>query len=154
MAKKAVVAHVRLQIKPGEAAPGPPIAPAIGPHGVNIMEFCKSFNAKTEGLKGKGYVLPVKMKIFSDRSFEYTVGRPTISSLIKVSLGLKSGSKTPGSTSVAVLTKEQAIEIVKQKQEDLTARGLAAALRTVVGSAKSMGITVDFEVDEVSDGSE
>lgn len=152
MAKKTVVANVRMQIKPGEAAPGPPIAPAIGPHGVNIMEFCKSYNAKTESMKGKGFVLPVNMKVFSDRSFEYTVGQPTMSSLIKVTLGLKSGSKTPGNGAVvAVMTRDQALEIAKLKLADLTAQNLSAALRTVVGSAKSMGIEANFEIDEVTE---
>lgn len=152
MAKKTVVANVRMQIKPGEANPGPPIAPAIGPHGVNIMEFCKSYNAKTESMKGKGFLMPVKMKIFSDRSFEFTVGQPTMSSLIKVTLGLKSGSQTPGNgASVAEMTKDQAVEIAKIKLADLTARNMTAALKTVVGSAKSMGIRADFEIDEVTE---
>lgn len=152
MAKKTKVAYVRMQIKPGEAAPGPPIAPAIGPHGVNIMEFCKSFNAKTSDMKGTGYVLPVKVTVYSDRSFEFTVGAPTTSSLIKVALGIKSGSKTPGSANVAVLTREKALEIVKQKMGDLTASHRSAAIKTIVGCAKSMGIASDFEIDEVTDG--
>lgn len=149
MAKKTVVANVRMQIKPGEAAPGPPIAPAIGPHGVNIMEFCKSFNARTEALKGKGFVLPVKMKVFSDRSFEYVVNQPTVTSIIKVVLGLKSGSKTPGSAVVASMTYDQALEVAKMKFADLTAGNMKSALKTVIGSAKSMGIEVSFDVDEV-----
>lgn len=150
MAKKTMVALVRMQIKPGSATPGPPIAPAIGPHGVNIMEFCKSFNAKTESMKGKDYVMPIKMKIFSDRSFTFTVGQPTMSSLIKMVLGIKSGSQTPGSgKSAAVMTKDQAIEIAKTKMPDLTVRNMSAALRTVAGSARSMGIEVDFEINEV-----
>ena len=149
MAKKTIVAKVRLHIKAGEAMAGPPIAPALGPHGVNIMEFCKSFNARTEALKGKGSVMPVRLTVFSDRSFDYEVGQATMTSMIKAMLKIKSGSATPGKNGVVgVLTREQAIEIATAKLPDLTARNLAAALRTVIGSAKSMGIEASFEVEE------
>lgn len=147
--KKAIVARVRIQIKPGEANPGPPIAPSLGPHGVNIMEFCKAFNAKTESLKGSGYVVPVRIVVFSDRSFDFTVGQPTMTSLIKKVTGLKSGSVTPGKgASVAVLSLDQALEIAKIKEPDLTASHRVAILKTIVGSAKSMGISCDFIPEE------
>lgn len=149
MAKKTIVANVRLHIKAGEATAGPPIAPALGPHGVNIMEFVKSYNAKTEPLKGKGFVMPVRLKVYSDRSFDYEVGQPTITSLIKIAAGIKSGSKTPGSgAKAAVLTRDQAVDIAQSKMPDLTAQNLNAALRTVAGSARSMGIGIDFTIED------
>ena len=150
MAKKTIVAKVRLHIKAGEATAGPPIAPALGPHGVNIMEFVKSYNAKTEPMKGKGFVMPVHLKVFSDRSFEYEVGQPTMTSLIKIAAVLKSGSATPGKgAKAAMLSKEQVLEIAHAKMPDLTACNLAAAVRTVVGSASSMGIGIDFKIEEL-----
>ena len=148
MPKKEVIAKVRLEIEAGKANPGPPIAPALGPHGVNMMEFCKQFNAESQSKMG--YVLPVTIYVFKDRSFHAIIKEPTMSNLIKKTLGLKKGSTSPGKETAAHLTLDQMREIAKTKQPDLSASDETTALKTVAGTAKSMGITCD----EIAQGGE
>lgn len=138
MAKK-ITAYVRLQVKAGEANPSPPVGPALGQHGVNIMEFCKAFNAKTQGLE-KGMPTPVVITVYSDRSFTFITKTPPASVLIKKELGLQSGSATPSTVKVGKITRAQLEKIAKLKEPDLTAADLDAAVRTIAGTARSMGI--------------
>jgi len=144
MAKK-IDAYIKLQVKAGEANPSPPIGPALGQRGVNIMEFCKAFNAQTQQIK-KGSPIPVVITVYSDRSFTFVLKTPPASFLIKEAIGLQKGSSNPSTTKVGKVTREQLEEIVKIKQPDLTAASLDAAVRTIAGSARSMGIDVEGEV--------
>ena len=141
MAKK-VQAYVKLQIEVGKANPSPPVGPALGQQGVNIMEFCKAFNAKTQPLMQKhpGALIPVVITVYSDRSFTFETKTPTASYFIKKTLGLSSGSATPNTVKVGKLTRAQLEEIAKAKMPDLTARDLEAAIRTIAGTAKNMGV--------------
>lgn len=141
MAKK-VQAYVKLQVKAGQANPSPPIGPALGQQGVNIMEFCKAFNAQTQSMK-PGMPLPVIITVYADRSFTFIIKTPPASYLIKESTGLKSGSKKPGFEKAGKITRAKLEEIAKLKEPDLTAGDLAAAVRTLAGSARSMGIDVE-----------
>ncbi|MCX7125911.1 MAG: 50S ribosomal protein L11 [Gammaproteobacteria bacterium] len=142
MAKK-IQAYIRLQVKAGEANPSPPVGPALGQHGVNIMEFCKAFNAKTQGME-KGMPTPVIITVYSDRSFTFITKSPPASVLLKkIVLGGKSGSATPNTAKVGKATRAQLEEIVKIKELDLTAAELEAAVRTIAGTARSMGIDVE-----------
>lgn len=141
MAKK-IVGYIKLQIKAGQANPSPPIGPALGQRGVNIMEFCKAFNAKTQSLEA-GLLVPVVITVFSDKSFTFIVKTPPASILIKRSLKLAKGSARPNTVKVGKLTRDQLVEIATQKQPDLTAADLEAAVRTIAGSARSMGIDVE-----------
>lgn len=141
MAKK-VVAVIKLQIPAGMANPSPPIGPALGQRGLNIMEFCKAFNAKTEGTK-KGLVIPVAINAYSDRSFDFILKTPPASVLIKEELNLKSGSGTPNTKKVGKLTRAQIEAIAKMKMPDLSAGSLQAAINTIAGSARSMGVEVE-----------
>lgn len=141
MAKK-VVAVIKLQIPAGMANPSPPIGPALGQRGLNIMEFCKAFNAKTEGTK-KGLVIPVAINAYSDRSFDFVLKTPPASILIKEELHLKSGSGTPNTKKVGKLTRAQIEAIAKMKMPDLSAGSLQAAINTIAGSARSMGVEVE-----------
>lgn len=138
MAKK-IQAYVRLQVKAGEANPSPPVGPALGQHGVNIMEFCKTFNARTKDLK-KGMPTPVIITVYSDRSFTFVIKTTPASYLIKDELGLKSGSSTPSTAKVGKITRAQLEKIAKIKQPDLTAKNLDNAVRTIAGTARSMGV--------------
>lgn len=140
MAKK-IVGYIKLQIKAGQANPSPPIGPALGQRGVNIMEFCKAFNAKTQSLE-PGLVVPVVITVFSDKSFTFIVKTPPASVLIKKTLKLAKGSPRPNTQKVGQLTQAQLVEIATAKQPDLTAADLEAAVRTIAGSARSMGIDV------------
>jgi len=143
MAKK-IQAYIKLQIPAGSANPSPPVGPALGQHGVNIMEFCKAFNAKTQDME-KGLVTPVVITVYSDRSFTFITKTPPASVLIRRMLKLDKGSSTPNSKKVGKLTREQLEEIAKVKMPDITAADLDAAVRTIAGTARSMGIDVEIE---------
>jgi large subunit ribosomal protein L11 len=139
--KKKVVTKIKLQVKAAEANPAPPIGPALGQHGVNIMEFCKAFNAQTQKVE-KGLPLPVVIDVYADKSFSFIIKTPPSSVLILKALGLSKGSATPHSKKVGKLTLQQVEEIAKTKTPDLTAKDLPAAMRTIIGTAKNMGIEV------------
>lgn len=141
MAKK-VEAYIKLQVAAGMANPSPPVGPALGQHGVNIMEFCKSFNAQTEKLE-KGLPTPVVITVYSDRSFTFVTKTPPASVLIKKALNLKSGSSVPNKNKVGKITRAQLEEIANAKEPDLTAADLDAAVRTIAGTARSMGVDVE-----------
>jgi large subunit ribosomal protein L11 len=141
MAKK-VEAYIKLQVAAGKANPSPPVGPALGQHGLNIMEFCKAFNAQTQGLEA-GAPVPVVISVYSDRSFTFEVKTPPASFLLKKAVGIKSGSGRPNTEKVGTVTRAQLEEIAKAKEVDLTAADLNAAVRTIAGSARSMGINVE-----------
>ena len=141
MAKK-VEAYIKLQIAAGKANPSPPVGPALGQRGVNIMEFCKAFNAATQHLE-VGLPTPVVITVYADRSFTFITKTPPASVLLKKAAGLKSGSATPNSKKEATLQRAQLEEIAKLKEPDLTASDLDAAVRTIAGTARSMGIDVE-----------
>ena len=141
MAKK-IVGLIKLQVPAGKANPSPPIGPALGQRGLNIMEFCKAFNAQTSSME-PGLVLPVVITAFADKSFTFVLKSPPASVLIKKILKLDKGSPKPHVDKVGKLTRAQAEEIAKTKQKDLTGADLDAAVRTVAGTARSMGITVE-----------
>ena len=141
MAKK-IDSYIKLQIKAGEANPSPPVGPALGQRGVNIMEFCKAFNARTQDVE-KGLPLPVVITVYSDKSFTFITKTPPASILLKKAVGIKSGSSTPNSSKVGTVTREQLEEIAKTKMPDLNAADLDAAVRTIAGSARSMGLNVE-----------
>ena len=141
MAKK-VQAYIKLQVKAGQANPSPPVGPALGQHGVNIMEFCKAFNAQTQGVE-KGLPLPVVITVYSDRSFTFIMKTPPASILLKKAVGIQSGSGRPNTEKVGKVTRAQLEEIAKTKEPDLTAADLEAAVRTIAGSARSMGLDVE-----------
>lgn len=139
MAKK-VIAEIKLQIPAGAANPAPPVGPALGQAGVNIMEFCKKFNAATQSQSGM--VIPVVITVYQDRSFTFITKSPPASVLVKKAAGLASGAKTPGREKVGKITKTQAKEIAKIKMQDLNAASEEAAVRIIEGTARSMGIEV------------
>ena len=139
MAKK-VVGKIKLQIEAGKANPSPPVGPALGQHGVNIMDFCKQFNAKTESQAG--YIIPVVIDVYEDRSFTFIVKSPPAPVLIKKALGLSKGSAVPNKTKVAEITREQLEEIAKIKMNDLNATTMEAAVEMIKGSCRAMGVTV------------
>ena len=141
MAKK-IAAYIKLQVKAGEANPSPPVGPALGQRGVNIMEFCKAFNAKTQDVE-KGLPLPVVITVYSDRSVTFITKTPPASILLKKITGLKSGSSNPNTKKVGTVTYAQLEEIAKTKMEDLNAANLEAAIKTIAGSARSMGLNVE-----------
>jgi large subunit ribosomal protein L11 len=141
MAKK-VASLVKLQVKAGEANPSPPVGPALGQAGVNIMEFCKAFNAKTQDLE-KGLPVPVVITVYADRSFTFITKTPPAAVLILKELGLKSGSGEPNKNKVGKITREQLEKVAKIKEPDLTAADLDAAVRTIAGTARSMGIDTE-----------
>ena len=141
MAKK-VQAYIKLQVPAGQANPSPPVGPALGQHGVQIMEFCKAFNAATQSLES-GLPIPVVITVYSDRSFTFITKTPPAAVLILKALGLKSGSATPNSKKVGTMSREQLEEIVKVKEPDLTAADMDAAVRTIAGTARSMGVDVE-----------
>jgi large subunit ribosomal protein L11 len=141
MAKK-VTAYVKLQVAAGKANPSPPVGPALGQHGVNIMEFCKAFNAQTQGME-VGSPVPVIISVYSDRSFTFVMKTPPASFLLKKAAGIKSGSGRPNTQKVGTVTRAQLEEIANTKQADLTAASLDAAVRTIAGSARSMGLEVE-----------
>ena len=141
MAKK-IIGYIKLQVPAGKANPSPPIDPALGQRGLNIMEFCKAFNAQTQGLE-PGLPIPVVITAFADKSFTFVMKTPPATILIKKAAGVQKGSPTPHTNKVGKITKAQAEEIAKTKMKDLTAADLEAAVRTIAGSARSMGITVE-----------
>ncbi len=141
MAKK-VTAYIKLQVKAGQANPSPPVGPALGQHGVNIMEFCKAFNAQTQKLE-QGMPIPVVITVYSDRSFTFITKTPPASILLKKAAGIESGSKIPNRDKVGKVTRAQLEEIANAKMPDLTAASMDAALRTIAGSARSMGIETE-----------
>jgi large subunit ribosomal protein L11 len=141
MAKK-VQGYVKLQVPAGSANPSPPIGPALGQQGVNIMEFCKQFNAQTQKLE-KGLPIPVVITVYSDRSFTFIMKTPPASVLIRKALGIEKGSGTPNTSKVGKISRAQLEEIAKTKTPDLTAANLDAAVRTMAGTARSMGVDVE-----------
>ncbi len=141
MAKK-VVGFIKLQVPAGKANPSPPIGPALGQRGLNIMEFCKAFNAQTQGME-PGLPVPVVITDFADKSFTFVMKTPPASILIKKAAKIEKGSKTPHTDKVGKITRAQAEEIARTKMPDLTAADLEAAVKTIAGSARSMGITVE-----------
>src|SRR5690348_16030910 len=141
MAKK-VQGYIKLQVPAGAANPSPPIGPALGQQGLNIMEFCKQFNAQT-AKQEKGQPIPVVITVYSDRSFTFIMKTPPASVLIRKAIGIEKGSGTPNTAKVGKITRKQLEEIAKAKHPDLTAAGLEAAVRTIAGSARSMGVDVE-----------
>ncbi len=141
MAKKDVAAMVKLQIPAGKANPAPPVGPALGPHGVNIMEFCKAFNAQTAPMGDT--VVPVVLTIYTDRTFTFVLKTPTASELVKKAAGILKGSGTAGKDKVGKLTDAQAMEIAKTKLPDLNATSLDSAVRMIKGTARSMGVETE-----------
>ena len=141
MAKK-IQAYIKLQVKAGQANPSPPVGPALGQHGVNIMEFCKAFNAKTQGVE-PGLPTPVIIPVYSDRSFTFDTKSTPAAVLLKKAAGIASGSAKPNSQKVGTVTRAQLEEIAQAKQADLTGADLDAAVRTIAGSARSMGLNVE-----------
>ena len=141
MAKK-VQGYVKLQVAAGSANPSPPIGPALGQQGVNIMEFCKQFNAATQKLE-KGLPIPVVITVYADRSFTFIMKTPPAAVLIRKAIGIEKGSGTPNTAKVGKITRAQLEEIAKTKTPDLTAADLDAAVRTIAGSARSMGVDVE-----------
>lgn len=141
MAKK-VQAYVKLQVAAGKANPSPPVGPALGQHGVNIMEFCKAFNAYTQNLE-PGLPTPVVITVYADRSFTFVTKTPPASVLLRKALGIEKGSATPNAAKVGKVTRAQIEEIARTKTPDLTAADLEAAVRTIAGTARSMGIETE-----------
>ena len=141
MAKK-IEAYIKLQVPAQEANPSPPVGPALGQHGVNIMEFCKAFNAQTQNIE-KGMPVPVVITVYNDRSFTFVMKTPPASILLKKAAGIKSGSGRPNTDKVGKVTREQLEEIARTKEPDLTASDLDAAVRTIAGTARSMGLDVE-----------
>ena len=141
MAKK-VSGYVKLQVKAQEANPSPPVGPALGQHGVNIMEFCKAFNAQTQSIE-KGLPIPVVITVYVDRSFTFVTKTPPASVLLKKALGIQSGSSNPNTKKVGAIGVEQLQDIARMKQPDLTAADMDAAVRTIAGTARSIGIDVE-----------
>ena len=141
MAKK-VQAYIKLQVAAGKANPSPPVGPALGQHGVNIMEFCKAFNAQTQSMEA-GMPVPVVITVYADRSFTFITKTPPAAVLLKKIAGHKSGSARPHTVKVGTVTRAQLEEIATTKMEDLTASDMDAAVRTIAGSARSMGLNVE-----------
>ena len=141
MAKK-VTGYLKLQVPAGSANPSPPIGPALGQQGVNIMEFCKQFNAQTQKLE-KGLPIPVIITVYSDRSFTFIMKTPPASVLIRKAIGIEKGSGAPNTNKVGKITRKQIEEVATTKQPDLTAANMEAAVRTIAGTARSMGVDVE-----------
>jgi large subunit ribosomal protein L11 len=141
MAKKRVTAVIKLQIRAGKATPAPPIGPALGQHGVNIMAFCKEYNERTASQDG--FIIPAEITVYHDRSFTFVTKQPPVSDLLRRTLGIEKGSGTPRRTKVGVLTQEQLYEVARTKMKDLNAQDLDAAARIVAGTARSMGVDVE-----------
>lgn len=141
MAKK-VVAYIKLQVAAGEANPSPPVGPALGQHGVNIMEFCKAFNSQTQKME-KGLPTPVVITVYSDRSFTFITKTPPAAVLLKKAAGIPKGSATPNTSKVGKVTRAQLEEIATTKMADLNAASMAAAVKIIAGTARSMGLDVE-----------
>ncbi|MDH5717111.1 MAG: 50S ribosomal protein L11 [Spirochaetia bacterium] len=140
MATKKIIAQVKIQIQAGKANPAPPVGTALGPHGINIMEFCKAFNAKTQSMEGN--IVPAVITIFQDKSFTFITKVPPVSDLIKKALNLQKGSALPHKDKVAKLSQEQLAAIATQKMPDLNANDIEAAKNIVAGTARSMGVEI------------
>jgi large subunit ribosomal protein L11 len=140
MAKK-VTAYIKLQVPAGQANPSPPVGPALGQHGVNIMEFCKAFNAKTQSMEN-GMPIPVIITVYADRSFTFITKTPPAAVLLRKAAGIAKGSGEPNTNKVGTVTRDQLEEIARAKEPDLTAADMDAAVRTIAGSARSMGLDV------------
>ena len=140
--KKEIEAYIKLQIPAGGANPSPPVGPALGQHGVDIQEFCKSFNGRTEKIE-KGMKVPVIISVYSDKSFDFVIKTTPAAILLRKAAGIEKGSATPNSVKVGSVTLQQVEEIAKAKMEDLNANNLDAAVKIISGSARSMGITVE-----------
>ena len=140
MAKK-VAAYIKLQVPAGQANPSPPVGPALGQHGVNIMEFCKAFNSKTQSMEN-GMPIPVVITVYADRSFSFITKTPPAAVLLKKAAGIPKGSGEPNTNKVGTVTRAQLEEIAKVKEPDITASDMDAAVRTIAGSARSMGLDV------------
>jgi large subunit ribosomal protein L11 len=141
VATKEVMGQIKLQIPAGQATPSPPVGPALGQHGVNIMDFCKAFNAKTQGQEGM--IIPVIIQVYKDRTFSFITKSPPASVLLKQAAGIAKGSSNPSREMVGKVTSEQVREIAKTKMEDLNAHDIEQAMRIIMGSAKSMGLEVE-----------
>ena len=141
MAKKELTAQIKLQVPAGQANPSPPVGPALGQHGVNIMEFCKSFNAQTQGREG--LIIPVVISVYKDRSFTFITKSPPAAVLLKRAAGIAKGSPEPNKTKVGKVTRAQLLEIAKTKMEDLNAASDDAAINIIEGTARSMGLVVE-----------
>lgn len=140
MAKKEVVSKIKLQVPAGQANPAPPVGPALGQHGVNIMDFCKQFNAQTQGKEG--LIIPVVISVYADRTFSFITKSPPAAVLLKRAAGIAKGSPEPNKTKVGTVTKEQLLEIARTKMEDLNAASDDAAIKIIEGTARSMGLVV------------
>ncbi len=140
--KKEIETYLKLQIPAGEANPSPPVGPALGQHGLNIQEFCKAFNSKTEKIE-KGMKVPVVISVYNDKSFDFVIKTTPAAILLRKAAGIEKGSGTPNSVKVGSVSLEQVEEIAKAKMEDLNANSLEAAVKIISGSARSMGITVE-----------
>ena len=140
---KKVTGQVKLQIPAGKANPAPPIGPALGQQGVNIMEFCKQFNAATQAQAKEGLIIPVIITVYQDRSFTFVLKTPPAAVLVRKAIGIEKGSGTPNTKKVGKISRKQLEAIAKQKMPDLTAADLDAAVRTIAGSARSMGVDVE-----------
>ena len=141
MAKK-ITAYIKLQVKAGEANPSPPVGPALGQHGLNTMEFCKAFNAKTSDME-KGLPIPVVISVFNDKSFTFITKTPPASVLLMKAVGVKKGSGTPNTDKIGTVSRAQLEEIANIKMEDLNAADMDAAVKIIAGSARSMGLDVE-----------
>ncbi len=141
MAKKRITAVIRLQISAGKATPAPPIGPALGQHGVNIMAFCKEYNERTASQEG--FIIPAEITVYHDRSFTFITKQPPVSDLVRRTLGVAKGSSTPRRTKVGTLSKEQLYEVARTKMKDLNAQNLDAAAAIVAGTARSMGVDIE-----------
>jgi len=141
MAKR-ITGMVKLQIAAGKATPAPPVGPALGQHGVNIMDFCKAFNAKTSAKDQEGLIIPVVLTVYHDRTFSFITKTPPASVLLKRAAGVAKGSGEPNKTKVATVTEKQVEEIAKQKMPDLNAKDMAGAIQSIKGTARSIGIDV------------
>ena len=141
MAKK-VTGQVKLQIPAGKANPAPPVGPALGQHGVNIQEFCKQFNAATQAMMKEDIVIPVLITVYQDRSFTFILKTPPASALLQKASKIPKGSATPNKTKVGTISKKQILEIAERKMPDLNTTDIEAAMRTISGTAKSMGLTI------------
>jgi large subunit ribosomal protein L11 len=138
---KKIKAVIKLQIPGGQATPAPPVGPALAQHGLNIMEFCKTFNEATK--KQQGFIIPVEITVYENRTYDFKLKQPPASELLKKAAGIEKGSGTPNKTKVAKITKEQLRKIAEQKMTDLNADSVEAAMKTIEGTAKNMGITIE-----------
>ena len=141
MAKKRVTAIIKLQIRAGKATPAPPIGPALGQHGVNIMAFCKEYNERTASQEG--FIIPAEITVYHDRSFTFVTKQPPVSDLVRRTLGIEKGSGTPRRPSAGTLSREQLYEVARTKMKDLNAQDVDAAAAIVAGTARSMGVDVE-----------